>query len=766
VLEVAAFLLALAGYVYLVGWLTNWARFAAARLPIDVVATLPPGRVFGDGLRSTVLSGALLAGLAIVAYALYARRWEENREQWHDIVRKRGVGRARVALRQDPGFSPPEGQSTTPVAEPIRLPPGGSTAREPDEAQTDIGETGVRILAGFNVLLLSAVFASAATVLVDEFATHAWWGTVPTWLGVFAGARWLLTRRDPLKWNPLLQGALWFVIAAVALFASAPLAVLVLTGVAISTFGRRVARLEAPQSRRDWLRSPIPWILLAIVALMGLAFQATPPVSFPGVLVTATTGPSTSGGYVTHADGGIYVATCTAHFNGTSTNEHVTFLAARDVKTVILGGRAQTFDSGQRPSLATLALKALGLKDGAPTLIKTDLRPRRAPCLGGAPPSAPAKEQPSLGPDVIGPAAPVNQAHDGEPPIEQTSTALIAARAREFQPTLEVSVADRFWPVSLGAVIAERGAAGEPTCLVQSRKPHRLCEPSPSKLEPTGSVAGDYLQLPVHLLRETSPERQFEAFERGQQIQPGTVDSWLANPTLLNPWHTAQVYFYYAGVIDRSRWPASTQPSVLPTKVETLEYWFYYPYNYYPLKPRSNLMEDAPLAAMGRSVDYHQGDWEHMDVLLDPENHKPLWLYVARHDGEGQFIPWASAPLLLDHSHPVVQAAFGGHPTYAAACGEQRRAKTRNFLSDWLVCGSPRFVFPAQDTPLVDLAATPWGCWQGHFGEAIPGREVPENVFDELLHVVWVAGPSSPLQQAENHGVCARDPRQPELKAR
>jgi hypothetical protein len=803
VLQVAAFVLALAAYLYVIGWITNWARLSAARLPIDAVATIPAGRILGDGLRSTALTGAAFAVVSVVAYLTSARRWEVNGQDWHDIVQRHGVRAARedsasqsvrrrrekaaerrlelrrqVALRRlgRTVSLGRRGAVAGTAGQPVGHAPARAPARTPAPRRptttAQIGETAVRILAGFNILTLSSILAAAASVGVDEFVTHAWWATIGCGAVVFLVAYWALTRWGPLRWGPYLQGGVWIVVATVALFASAPLAVVVLVSVAISTFGRAIARLNRPSSPAAWARSALPWVLLTIVALVGLAYQATPPITFPGAVITATTGAEQSGGYLAHSDGGVYLATCTQRSDATSTDERVAFMPSRDIKSVVLGGRAQIFDSGQRPSLATLALKALGLKNGAPTLIKADLRPRRAPCLGGAPGPPPASgEQSALGPGVIRGTAPAGgQAHDGEQPIDQRTPQSIIELARRYQPTVEVTAADRFWPVSVGAVLAERGPNGEPACLVQERAPKQVCEPSLSKLEAAGSVAGDYLQYPVHLRPSPSPELQFEAFERGQKITLGTADTWLANPRALNPWYTAQIYFYYAGVVDRSKWPKRTVPSGLPKQVETLEYWFYYPYNYFPLGVRSNLMEDSPLAAVRLNVDFHQGDWEHIDVLLDPESHVPLWLYLARHADEGRFVPWGSAPLILDQTHPVVQAAFGGHPTYPPSCGQQRRSKTANALSDWLVCGR-RFVFAANHTPLVDIAWTPWACWRGHFGEAIPGVEVnnankPESLLDKLTHQVWVAGPPSPLRQAENEGICDHDPRNPEWKAK
>jgi hypothetical protein len=140
---------------------------------------------------------------------------------------------------------------------------------------------------------------------------------------------------------------------------------------------------------------------------------------------------------------------------------------------------------------------------------------------------------------------------------------------------------------------------------------------------------------------------------------------------------------------------------------------------------------------------------------------------MARHSYEGQFVPWSSPELTFDQGHVVLQAAFGGHPTYLPGCGFRPRKVTHDLSGDWLSCGSGRFAFRAATTPLVDLAQTPWACWPGHFGEAttleLNHAGVPENVADSVKHFVFVAGPNSPLQQAENTGVCKGNPKAAEL---
>jgi hypothetical protein len=239
------------------------------------------------------------------------------------------------------------------------------------------------------------------------------------------------------------------------------------------------------------------------------------------------------------------------------------------------------------------------------------------------------------------------------------------------------------------------------------------------------------------------------------------------------------VYFYYAGPVhfggiagELPPWPGVTVPAT-PRDASNasdgligLQYWFFYPYNYYPLIFRSSLMNGAPIAGDTENVDLHQGDWEHVTVLLDQRTLNPVALYMARHADEGVFYAWNSPSLTFDQGHPIVQGAFGGHPSYPNACGRITRTKHGGgLLSDWVVCGSGRFAFRAATTPLVDLASTSWACWPGHFGEAKEGREVVKPNADTFSKViaqnVHVAGPRAPLRQAENgsptSGVCDRD---------
>jgi hypothetical protein len=139
--------------------------------------------------------------------------------------------------------------------------------------------------------------------------------------------------------------------------------------------------------------------------------------------------------------------------------------------------------------------------------------------------------------------------------------------------------------------------------------------------------------------------------------------------------------------------------------------------------------------------------------------------------------------------------ALGGHPSYDAHCRESLRFAPalgiiRARVADWVVCGSGRFAFRWQTTPLVDIAGAPWACWEGHFGVATPSEigaaKLNEGSIQGTIDANHlVAGPRSPLWQAENgrlaadqtvrpgkpppknNGVCAggANPAAPELAA-
>jgi hypothetical protein len=291
-----------------------------------------------------------------------------------------------------------------------------------------------------------------------------------------------------------------------------------------------------------------------------------------------------------------------------------------------------------------------------------------------------------------------------------------------------------------------------------------LCPVTLRDLAASRGDSGDYLQFPTPQARSRSPSPlsgeppvEFQPFEAGQGIVTGSLHHWLADPGILDPWSSAQIYFVDAGRVAPGfpGWPVH-DPRV-PAGLLNLEYWFYYQYNYLPTLFDRRLMSGAPIAGDLVNSDLHQGDWEHVDVLVDPVTHKPEWLYLARHAHEGTFVPWAHLGAARTGNHPIIEAAFGGHPSFLV-CGEHRR-NTPVPLSDWVVCDYPRFAFRASSTPLVDLRAMPWACWLGRFGYAGPGTiSTDHSTFLDQANTKYydVAGVPTPLRQAENSklGLC------------
>ena len=112
----------------------------------------------------------------------------------------------------------------------------------------------------------------------------------------------------------------------------------------------------------------------------------------------------------------------------------------------------------------------------------------------------------------------------------------------------------------------------------------------------------------------------------------------------------------------------------------------------------------------------------------------------------------------FDDGHPVIQAAFGGHPSYPPGCGPGPRAVAGDVTADWLACGSGRFAFRAATTPLVDVQSPAVGVLAGVLrrervaaGQPAPPRP---TTWPALHHTVYATPPRGPLVQAENTGVC------------
>ncbi len=728
-LRVAAYALGAAAVLFAVGWVFELVRFAAAQLPaVDGVDAMSLGQILGHGALWSAEMVAVGAVLGVVAWLAARRNWGTHGKTWQAIGTK-GI----VAARDAKPTTPP-------------------------------GDWPLQVVAGFNILIVAGLMAIGAGRLASLVVTRAWqsdagWLAVVVGAIAFAAAWFLLTKLGPLL-KPGVNVVIWVAVAVAALFASVPVGVLLLTGAVVATAGRQIARWRRPGTLVGLARSPVAWVVLGICALLGVAYSAMGPVGLPRVSVGTAAG-DVLGGYVGRGGEGVYVATCTALADATSTDTRLRLVPARELQVVRIGGGTAYLDTGARPSLARLALHALGIGADPPTLFSAALRAPQPTCAGTGPVATPpGVADPSLGPGIVaGPAPAHGRALDGEAPIQDGSRlpANVVALARRYQPTVLVTAADRNWPVSVNAVLAERGPGGQAVCLHPP-----LDSPAKATCPATAgnltSQPKGYLQLPVALDVHPGPDAQFRAFLAGLGETLAPRRQWLSDPSALDPWASAQLYFVYAPGIRRSAWPRKAMvPAGVTAGMVGLEYWFFYPYNYYPAVIDSGLMDQAPLAGDRGNVDLHQGDWEHADVLLDPTTMQPRWLYLARHDFEGAFVPWNSSAMTLDQGHPVIQAAFGGHPSYPPGCGPGPRAVAADATADWLSCGSGRFAFRAGTTPLVSVQAQPWACWAGYFGENGGLQAAPNNATDYLAalhHTVYATPPVGPLVQAENRSAC------------
>jgi hypothetical protein len=741
--------------VYLVGGAIEWVRFEAARLPADAGLQAVPARlVFATGVKLVVVMVVVFAAMCAVAWLLHGWTWGRHAAAWHRTVRySRGEARRQL--------SPP------PVTL-RRLPPRPPTPAD----RAPIGDTYVRIVAGFNVGVVAATIGlglgQAVKGLIDQAHPGYWWSLLLPWLVFSLLIAGLLALIGPLRGGRIVHGVIWGAVVILALLTVAPVGLLLLTWVGIATGGRAygTGRRRA-QSFMEFLLSAAPWILLLIYALVGIGYVALPPVGFARTTVQ-TAGPAgttETGGWVARSGGGVTVASCTPLADATSVDARLVSLPASAVRRVSSSSDSYDFDSGARPNLPTLALHLFGIDARVPTVFTPRLRARTPTCQGSPQPRPsigfPA---PALGAGVIAGLAPSGgRAHDGEAPIQVTSPR-IAALARALQPTLLTTVADPFWPVSVNALLDDAGAGGGRTCLHHVPATCFLAGPTPQDLPGAGSSPSWFLQFPVTPPLGQSPLPQLDAFLRGQSYgRPVSSErAWLEDPGWLDPWYTAEIYFFYAGAAAGLRFPVHPPGPV--SGLDALQYWFFYPYNYFPTVATPDLMDAAPVAGDVINTDLHQGDWEHIDVLVDHRTGRPQWLYLARHANEGAWYPWGDPAIPLDDGHPVVQAAIGGHPTYLPGCGARLRYANglNGVVADWEVCGSGRFAFRAATTPLVDIARTPWACWQGHFGVARPSEvstAKPESSIKLAIDQnVLVAGPRGPLWNGENGHLAADGP--------
>ena len=99
-----------------------------------------------------------------------------------------------------------------------------------------------------------------------------------------------------------------------------------------------------------------------------------------------------------------------------------------------------------------------------------------------------------------------------------------------------------------------------------------MCPVTLKTLSHSRGNPSDYLQYPTPQAKSSSPsplsgepQVEFQPFETGQGIATGPLHHWLADPGILDPWASAQIYFVDGGRVPNgfAGWPVHN-PRVPP----------------------------------------------------------------------------------------------------------------------------------------------------------------------------------------------------------
>jgi sugar lactone lactonase YvrE len=207
----------------------------------------------------------------------------------------------------------------------------------------------------------------------------------------------------------------------------------------------------------------------------------------------------------------------------------------------------------------------------------------------------------------------------------------------------------------------------------------------------------------------------------------------------------------------------------------TIDYWFYYTYNYFD---GSDFCEIAHCAKA--SHDLHQGDWENVEVILnhsEPGNYratplKPTWYQFSRHAAKEAAV-YSPGQVQTKTTpgggvHVKVYAAHGDHANlphcghfgfsdpgrWLAGAEDVACGRYYNSLSRRLEPGQWAVASPALANVGSPESIAQWACWEGLFGAEEPGPrhivgiKLPEFVSEEL-NVFFGRSPEAPLLQAK-----------------
>jgi hypothetical protein len=286
------------------------------------------------------------------------------------------------------------------------------------------------------------------------------------------------------------------------------------------------------------------------------------------------------------------------------------------------------------------------------------------------------------------------------PPVANPARA--ESLANRYEPDLMLEKDDQFWPVAVRTIDLLR-AGKRRTCLAEEAG--APCRPVHIRELPWASGSDlAYLNYPAD---GSDPGAEREGVAAALKSgAPGT---------------DARMYYYVTG---RD-----------PERPVTLQYWFYYPFNY--------LEAHSPFGLASVNTDLHEGDIEGMSVLLSAKKRLPVYVWMPRHSEEGERFTWNEGALQRNGSHPIGFAAKGSHATYES-CGRKSRSanvdgRNIDIPDDNFSCAPGNSYELGSTIPALDLARTWWACWPGHLGVA-PHYSFP-------LNEIYADGPASPLYQ-------------------
>jgi hypothetical protein len=273
--------------------------------------------------------------------------------------------------------------------------------------------------------------------------------------------------------------------------------------------------------------------------------------------------------------------------------------------------------------------------------------------------------------------------------------------ARRVQPELVVDRRDGFWPVPVRTLFSMEDRRARICRRVADGVCVRLA--TQGDLPWTGGQ-GEWLDYPADGLHVDDEKKTMED-------ALGSVD----------PDKTAREYFLVTH--DQS-----------PDAPWSVQFWFFYTFNYQPL--------------IAGHAGYHEGDWESVGLILSAHTKRPRYVWMARHENEGQIFSWDEPAVRHVNGHLQVFAAKGSHADYEDCLRKKRGQAPAGLIDDRPQCDPIQQLHLApESTPLTDLARASWACWHGRYGHH-PGDQIRERVPYESAD-----GPLGPLWQQHFGGI-------------